>query len=76
MLMIYNNLFEANLTIKVAKPSQSIAFQFGVNPIMLQFSSSFDQLPYFHYKFVMLANCSKFEYSWLGGFVILGFKDE
>jgi len=60
----------------LANFSWGIALQFEVNPIWLQFSSLFDQLPYFHYEFVMLESCSKFEHSWPGGFVILGFQDE
>jgi hypothetical protein len=44
---------------------------FEINPTWFEAFSSFNQLHYFHYEFVMLANCSKCKHSWHDGFVIL-----
>ncbi len=59
MPMMCNNLLEVNLTNKGRTyfDLKSIPFNFG-------FFSSFDQLHYFHYRFVVLGDCSKCEHSW------------
>jgi hypothetical protein len=64
MPMMCNNLLKDNLTKKGRIYSKCCALISSQSHSTLAFFSSFDQLHYFHYRFVVLRDCSKCEHSW------------